>query len=130
VDREEFQEARRKQREEDSRTERDRATLKVADLAIDGDDCLLLLEMLGLFEVPRDEERKITNADPEWAYYAALGKAIVRARRVAGMTQLELALMLDVSRPSLANIERGAQTVSAYRLACLVAKIGLRPPVL
>lgn len=46
--------------------------------------------------------------------YRALGRLIAEKRRRAGMTQLALAKSLDLSRASVANIERGKQAVQLH----------------
>jgi len=54
------------------------------------------------------------------AYYRRLGVALRRRRDTIGLTQEVAARRVGVSRPSLANIERGRQVVAAHQLAELV----------
>ncbi|WDJ94225.1 helix-turn-helix domain-containing protein [Xanthomonas campestris] len=48
--------------------------------------------------------------------YEPLGRAIAQRRSRVALTQLELASMIGVSRASIANTERGRQTVSVHNL--------------
>ncbi len=61
-------------------------------------------------------------------YAKEVGKRIGRARRAAGLTQAELAMALGMAdRSSVANYERGGQTVSAEQLMKIAAAIGCDP---
>lgn len=48
--------------------------------------------------------------------YGRLGKRLRRARRKVGVTQLELAEHMGLSRTSIANIEAGRQRVFLHQL--------------
>jgi transcriptional regulator with XRE-family HTH domain len=56
----------------------------------------------------------------ESSLYKAFGEAVAKRRNALGLTQVELATRVGISRASLANIERGRQNVllhHAYSLA-------------
>lgn len=56
-----------------------------------------------------------------------LGRRVSRARRAANLTQEQLARELGVARGSIANLERGMQAPSAYKLARIAAGLGCSP---
>ena len=53
------------------------------------------------------------------ALYATIGSYIANKRSVLGMTQGELAKKVGISRPSLANMERGKQVIALHHLYSL-----------
>jgi len=53
-----------------------------------------------------------------------LGRAIAHHRRIAGLTQLELADALDVSRHVIANWETGRNDPAVARLPALARAVG------
>jgi transcriptional regulator with XRE-family HTH domain len=65
------------------------------------------------------------KASPEYvrALNRAVGKAIRKARDECGLTQEELATRVVVSRGSIANIERGEQTLAVPLLLRLAEAI-------
>ncbi len=60
-------------------------------------------------------------------FYQELGRRIRDAREVAGLTQEELALRVDLSRASVANIERGNQRVALHKFLELAQALGAEP---
>lgn len=54
-----------------------------------------------------------------------LGAKVRAARAAAKMTQEDLADRVNVTRGSIANLERGAQAPTAYRLAAIAAALGV-----
>ncbi|QYO77136.1 helix-turn-helix domain-containing protein [Devosia salina] len=61
---------------------------------------------------------------------ALVGAAIRSQRDTLGITQDELAQRLGLSRPSIANIEKGRQQISVTQLMNLSAALGVPPQVL
>ena len=55
-----------------------------------------------------------------------IGRRVRAARIDAGMTQQELADRACISRPSVANLERGNQEMAVTRLALLARILGLK----
>jgi len=66
--------------------------------------------------------------DAEAAWWSDVGAAAQTARRSAGLTQQQLAEFLGLSRPSIANFERGAQRLTAYDLVRLAQLTSLTVP--
>ena len=68
-------------------------------------------------------------------FYSAVGQRIVVARKARGLTQEALALKMNMSRPAIANIERGAQRLPLHVAVRLKRILGfadieaLLPPV-
>lgn len=60
-------------------------------------------------------------------FYERLGALLQGIRKQQGLTQAQLGDMVGLSRPSVANIERGVQPVSAETLVRLAAALG-KPP--
>jgi transcriptional regulator with XRE-family HTH domain len=58
--------------------------------------------------------------------YRRLGKAVAKERSGRGMTQVELAEKLDISRASLANLETGRQRIMVHQLYALVNALKLK----
>lgn len=58
--------------------------------------------------------------------YAALGRRIAEARGL--MTQQQLAEKVEMSRASIANIERGNQSVSLFNLYVIADALGIADP--
>lgn len=59
--------------------------------------------------------------------YVELGKRLRIAREKAGMTQVELARKIRMSRTSVSNIEAGRQGISVAALYAIAAAIGVEP---
>jgi transcriptional regulator with XRE-family HTH domain len=58
------------------------------------------------------------------------GRAAARiraAREAAGLSQGKLAAKAGLSRPSLANIEAGRQTITLRQLGAIAASLDVRP---
>lgn len=58
--------------------------------------------------------------------YAELGRRIAKAR--GHMTQQQLAEKVEMSRASIANIERGNQSVSLFNLYVIAEALGIADP--
>jgi transcriptional regulator with XRE-family HTH domain len=56
-----------------------------------------------------------------------LGDAIVARRTWLAITQVDLAERLDVSPGQMSRYERGADTISAFRLALIASALGTTP---
>ena len=63
--------------------------------------------------------------DPDFA--SRLGDAIVARRTWLAITQVDLAERLDVSPAQMSRYERGADTISAFRLALIASALGTTP---
>lgn len=61
---------------------------------------------------------------------AALAKAIVDARRTAGLTQGQLAEKSGLSRSAIARAETGEASLSSDRFWDLARALGIRPSAL
>lgn len=59
--------------------------------------------------------------------YKEIGGRIREQRRLAGMSQVELAGRLSISRPSLGNIEVGRQSVLVGQLYDIARQLGCAP---
>ena len=57
--------------------------------------------------------------------YMRIGRAVKSHRNDLGVTQAELAQGIGVSRPALANIESGGQSLSIHQLLLLAARLKL-----
>lgn len=60
-------------------------------------------------------------------FYGELGRRIRAAREAVGVTQEELALRVELSRASVANIERGHQRVALHKFVELALALGVEP---
>jgi transcriptional regulator with XRE-family HTH domain len=60
-------------------------------------------------------------------FYQAFGTKLRTARKAAGLTQEVLAERVGLSRPSIANIERGNQQVPLHMLASFASVLGKKP---
>ena len=60
----------------------------------------------------------------------ALARALVEARRHAGLTQVELAASSGLSRSAIARLEAGEASISSDRLWDLAKALGTRPSAL
>jgi transcriptional regulator with XRE-family HTH domain len=60
-------------------------------------------------------------------FYKEFGRVLRAARLKAKLTQEELAARVGMSRPSLANVERGNQRVALHQFAELAAAVGADP---
>lgn len=59
--------------------------------------------------------------------YPAIGKAIAERRVDLGLTQGQLAERLEISRPSLANIEAGRQRMLVHQVYEIAAALHVLP---
>lgn len=57
-----------------------------------------------------------------------MGRAIAERRTTIPLTQLELATLVGMSRASIANIERGKQTVSVHTLYAIALALNVDSP--
>ena len=64
--------------------------------------------------------------DPARARRALIGARLREAREIAGLTQGQVAKMLDLHRPSISEAEAGRRRVSAEELAQLSEIYGVR----
>ncbi|MDN4175620.1 helix-turn-helix transcriptional regulator [Nocardioides sp. SOB77] len=76
-------------------------------------------------DVHRRHEADVAGQEAE--YNRALGERVREARLAQNMTQEQLASRLGVARTSVANLERGVQAPTAYRLARLAQVFSLEP---
>lgn len=60
-------------------------------------------------------------------FYEELGRRVREAREAAGLTQEELAQRVELSRASVANIERGNQRVALHKFVELAQALGVEP---
>jgi transcriptional regulator with XRE-family HTH domain len=58
-----------------------------------------------------------------------LGKHLKALRKMAGLTQAELAQRCGLERTSITNIEAGRQTLSVQRINAIAAALGYRVKV-
>lgn len=61
------------------------------------------------------------------ALYRQLGKNLFQARKRAGLTQLEVAKAIGLTRGSIANVERGHQRIHVDTLVGLARVVGAQP---
>lgn len=61
------------------------------------------------------------------ALYAEVGRLIKSARQAKSMTQEGLGTLVDLSRTSITNIERGRQRLFLDTLYQIADKLGVRP---
>lgn len=80
--------------------------------------------------------RRHVMTDPEWrsAYEAAdatreAARALARARRDAGLSQVELAELSGTAQAVISRIERGAVSPSLDTLSKIAKGLGMRPVV-
>lgn len=69
------------------------------------------------------------HMDTEY-FYEEFGRRLQASRRQAKLTQKELAARVNMSRSSLANVERGNQRVALHQFAELATAIGVDPATL
>lgn len=63
-------------------------------------------------------------------FYLELGRRLRQARTAARLTQAELADRANMTRPALANIERGEQRMAAHQLVAVATALGIEPATL
>lgn len=68
------------------------------------------------FKLSRMEKNKL---------YKVVGGRIAERRKTVGLTQVEVAQLTGVSRPSLANMERGDQVIALHHLYKLISALEL-----
>jgi transcriptional regulator with XRE-family HTH domain len=61
----------------------------------------------------------------ELAFYKKVGEQLMEARKFKGLTQKELADRLELSRTSIANIEKGNQRLSLFYLYEIASKLDM-----
>jgi transcriptional regulator with XRE-family HTH domain len=65
--------------------------------------------------------------DSQRELYREIGRRIAKRRSILGLSQLQLAARLGVSRPSLSNVERGAQRLLVNSLFEIAAALNTSP---
>lgn len=65
--------------------------------------------------------------DPIEPCYVMLGAKVRMIREALGLDQAELAKRIDLTRPSVSNIEAGNQRVSVHQVEALARAIGTTP---
>lgn len=63
----------------------------------------------------------------EHAFRISLGEKVRKVRRDRDFTQADLSDKIGISRPSLANIEKGQQSVSSFQLLILARSLDVEP---
>lgn len=63
----------------------------------------------------------------EVAFQRSVGKKVKASRRVRSLTQQEVATKVNISRPSLVNIEKGQQSLSLLHLTRFATVLNLQP---
>ena len=71
---------------------------------------------------PEDPTSKVPSTGD---FYAELGSRIAQARRSRNLTQEELGELVQLTRTSITNIEKGRQKVLAHTVATLAAALSL-----
>lgn len=62
--------------------------------------------------------------------YRVIGARIATVRKVLALTQADLARRAGISRPSLANIERGRQRILLHQIVIFAKAFGSTPSAL
>lgn len=88
-------------------------------------DCVLCV--LNVSVTDKQVERVVQVRGSEADFNRELGRRVKVARNRAGITQGELAAAVDLSRGSVANIERGDQAPPPYRLSLIAAALDVDP---
>lgn len=57
-----------------------------------------------------------------------VGKNIAKHRKALGLSQVDVARMLEMTRPSICNYEKGRQSLSVQRLYEICAAVGAKIP--
>lgn len=65
----------------------------------------------------------MTTQPHEDGFYSALGERIRRERTHTGFTQAALARAVEVSQPTISDIESGQQRASVYLLALICEEL-------
>lgn len=65
-------------------------------------------------------------AGPQGEFYRSLGARLREARRAAGISQEQLARAVNLSRPSIVNIEKGRQPVYVHSLIEVAKTLGVK----
>jgi transcriptional regulator with XRE-family HTH domain len=60
-------------------------------------------------------------------FYREFGNRLRAAREATGLTQAELADRVAMSRPSIANVERGRQRIAVHQLVAIALALGVEP---
>lgn len=72
----------------------------------------------------------MSSRQPPQAVYRQFGAKIESLRNVIGLTQLELAKRVGLTRASIANIEAGTQRVLLHDVERFSVALGISPKVL
>jgi transcriptional regulator with XRE-family HTH domain len=64
------------------------------------------------------------------SFYKELGQRIREQRKIIGMTQNDLAEMVNLSRPSIVNIEQGRQRAVVHVLVDISCALRVAPSLL
>lgn len=76
-------------------------------------------------ELDKSKDRKPARTDSDPAWNRVIGAVIAHHRKLAKMTQEQLALDINMSRCAVANIERGKGSLLLHRAADICHFIGL-----
>ena len=60
-------------------------------------------------------------------FYLRFGKILIRSRKKAGLSQSDMAMAINLSRSSVANIEHGRQKVSLHTFVRMLSALEARP---
>lgn len=85
-------------------------------------DGVTRLSRLGLIQ--RDGGGVAERDPAEVRFNQALAERLKYARSAAGLTQTQLAARVDLTRGSIANMERGEQSPTPFRLASIALVLG------
>ena len=61
------------------------------------------------------------------SFYRQFGQNLRHARREAGLSQADLAIALELTRPSISNIERGRQGISLHAFGKMLRVLNVQP---
>ena len=63
----------------------------------------------------------------EGDFYPRFGQNLRQARRAGGLSQIDLAMAIDLTRTSISNIEQGRQRVLLHTFAKMLHVLNLQP---
>ena len=92
--------------------------------------CGVTLVGMGDRQIDVDRSHQAVASGREARFNRDLGANVRAARVAAGLTQEGLADKVGVTRGSIANLERGAQAPTAYRLITIAEALGAETAVL
>ena len=61
------------------------------------------------------------------SFYRQFGQNLRQARREAGLSQADLAIAVELTRPSVSNIERGRQGISLHTFGKMLRVLNVQP---